>query len=166
MAVDPRGGVYVTPFVTDAQPLNPFVEKLSADGAGVAWKTPIGFRNSLRGISIPLAVDSTGRAFAAVVDQTTGAARFVRVNATGVADYTADLNVPATALPGTIAVDSTGTEVVVGILSRVSLSLALGDLSLAWLTPDTNAKSYSIVPQATNVASLTLALAPDGDAIV
>ena len=36
MAVDPRGGVYVTPFVTDAQPLNPFVEKLSADGAGVA----------------------------------------------------------------------------------------------------------------------------------
>jgi hypothetical protein len=69
MAVDPRGGVYVTPFVTDAQPLNPFVEKLSADGAGVAWKTPIGFRNSLRDISIPLAVDSTGRAFAAVVDQ-------------------------------------------------------------------------------------------------
>lgn len=61
MAVDPNGGVYVTPFVAETQPLNPFVEKLSADGAGVAWKAPIG--NSLTGTGIPLAVDSTGRAF-------------------------------------------------------------------------------------------------------
>ena len=141
-----------------------FVEKLSADGAGVAWKAPIG--NSLTGTGIPLAVDSTGRAFAAVVDQTTLDARFVRVNATGVVDYTTDLNVTLGALPGAIAVDSTGTEVVVGVLLRHSLSLGLGDLSLAWLTPDANAKSYSTVPQAMNVASLTLAVAPGGDAIV
>jgi uncharacterized protein (TIGR03437 family) len=160
MAVDPKGGVYITPSATYGQPFNPFVEKLNADDAGVAWKTPIGLSTSLRGTGVPLAVDSTGRVFVAGLDQTTGDARFVRLNATGVVDYTTGLNVTAAALPGAIAVDSTGTEVVVGISTPDEA------LHLAWLTPDTNAKSYSTVPQVTNVASLTLAVAPGGDAVV
>src|ERR1019366_8830212 len=42
MAVDPNGGVYVTP-LSLAGDTSIFVAKLSADGTGVAWKTPVGF---------------------------------------------------------------------------------------------------------------------------
>ena len=76
MAVDPNGGVYVTPSGTYGEPFTEFVEKLSADGAGVAWKTSLGVVQPSTGgviyLLVLLAVDSTGRAFAAGYDQTAG----------------------------------------------------------------------------------------------
>lgn len=55
MAVDPSGGVYLTPAGVSGQQSSAFVEKLSADGAAVAWKVPISLGEA------SLAVDSTGR---------------------------------------------------------------------------------------------------------
>jgi uncharacterized protein (TIGR03437 family) len=160
MAVDPIGGVYVTPSGMYGQLFHPFVEKLSTDGAGVAWKTPISLNASSGGgviyLLALLAVDSRGRAFAAGYDAALGSGYVVRFSTDGAADYRADVN----GSPVAIAVDPSGSEVVVGIYSPN------GPASLAWLIPDSATKSYSAIPQVTDVNSLALAVVPDGDAVV
>jgi uncharacterized protein (TIGR03437 family) len=151
MAVDPSGGVYITPSGLYGQPFNAFVEKLSPDGTTVAWKTQIGVDSSSSSgvvyLLVLLAVDSTGRAFAAGYDTTAEEGFVVRLNTSGAIDYTEHVM----GRPAAIAVDPTGSEVVVVLPG-----------SVAWLVPDSGGKSYSyIYPTGT----FTLAVAPGGDAV-
>lgn len=131
MAVDPGGGVYVIPLSLPGD-ASIYVAKLSADGTGLAWKTPIG------GFLTPafqalLAVDSQGRAYVAGAhDLADNEGGVVRLNASGTAvDYTA----PVTGLPAAIAVDASGA-------AFVAVSNPNGGF-LARLAPDGSAGFYS-----------------------
>jgi uncharacterized protein (TIGR03437 family) len=161
MVVDPNGGVYATPAGTYGETPAVFVEKLTADGAGIAWKTPIGFSFPSSGGFAFLAVDASGRAFVAGDDGTANGDYVVRLNAAGSVDYTTHITgAPATSAPAAIAVNPTGSEVVVvGVPSFTG-----GFSGLVWLTPDSGEISYSSFTQATNLISL--AVAPNGDALV
>jgi uncharacterized protein (TIGR03437 family) len=152
MAVDPRGGVYVTSYSAYGESSQVFVEKLTADGTSVAWRTQIGSDLSPSSTNrlFVLAVDSTGRAFAGGYDEASGGGYVVRLNAAGAVDYTTSV----TGGPSAIAVDPTGSSVVVGII---------GSSVLAWLAPDRDTKFYATVPQKNWMA---VAVAPNGDAIL
>ena len=80
---------------------NLFVEKLSADGSSVVWKTQIGV---VQGKPV-LALDSSGRAFVAC----SGMSGVVRLNSAGAVDTTIPFN---GGMPTGIAVDPTGSNVV------------------------------------------------------
>src|ERR1022692_3344199 len=114
MAVDPNGGVYVTP-LSLAGDTSLFVAKLSADGTGVAWKTPVGFLVA-PGLLPVLAADSLGRSYVAgnrtyvagSYDPANNTADLVRLNAAGSAvDYT----VPVQGIPTSITVGVKGALV-------------------------------------------------------
>jgi uncharacterized protein (TIGR03437 family) len=161
MAVDPNGAVYVTPSVAFETPsVNAFVEKLTADGTGVAWKAPVGFSGPLL-----LAVDSTGRVFVAY-DPSPGDAVIVRLNTAGTIDYTTHVAGTLAAL----AVDPTGSEVVVGLREEPAPVISPPGCSsrfcLARLTPGDGATSYSTIDRVTDGLALAVAAAPNGDAIV
>jgi uncharacterized protein (TIGR03437 family) len=151
MAVDPTGGVYVA----GANSSNAVVvEKLSADGSSVAWQTvlsgTIGAPNIASGnVAIGLAVDSTGRAF--VTCNTVNGGEVVRLNASGGIDFV----LPVPIVPAAIAVDPTGSDVV----------LAVG-AGLARLAPDGVTWLDVALPQPLLPPFLALAVAANGDAVV
>ena len=160
MAVDPHGGVFVTAYSPDGESSHVFVEKLTADGTSVSWRTQIGSDLSPSSTNrlFSLAVDSTGRAFAAGYDEASGEGYVVRLNAAGAVDYTTSV----TGGPSVIAVDPMGSSVVVGII---------GSSVLAWLAPDRDTKFYSTIPRNDSAAfsylsRMAVAVAPNGDAIL
>jgi hypothetical protein len=163
LAVDPNGGAYVTPsgaYTSGTTPVNAFVEKLSTNGTGVVWKAPIGFSGP-----VVLAVDSTGRVFAAY-DPSPGDAVIVRLNTAGSIDYTTHVAGTLAAL----AVDPTGSEVVVGLREEPAPVISPPGCSsrfcLARLTPGDGGTSYSTIDRVTDGYALAVAVAPNGDAIV
>lgn len=153
MAVDPNGGVYVLPAILPGD-TSLYVAKLTADGAGIAWKTPAGA--FLSTASEPtMAADSQGRTYVAGVrDSTTDDGGVVRLNAAGTAvDYTA----PVSGTPSAIAVDETGAAYVAGSVRAQSGGENYLVGFLARLAPDGSAGYYSAGP----LGSLGVAVAVD-----
>jgi uncharacterized protein (TIGR03437 family) len=148
MAVDPSGGVYVIP-VSQNGDTSIYVDKLSSNGTGFAWKAPVPGL-PVTGYAPVLAVDPQGRAYvAAPSDLNNNKAGVVRLNTVGSAvEYTAQM----TGVPSAIAVDPSGAAFVAGAGF------------LARLAPDGSAGFHStLVP-----ASPPFALAADsnGDAVL
>ena len=155
MAVDPNGGVYVTPVSLPAD-ASIFVAKLNANGTGIAWKAPVGFILQLGFLPV-LAADSSGRVYVAGFNSAyvNGApinkADVVRLNAAGSAvDYAAQVN----GIPTSLAVDGSGALFVAGDYEGIFL---------ARLAPDGSAGFYSTVPQESFPA---VSLDASGDAVV
>ena len=163
MAVDPNGGVYIIPeapsLTSTEEEFSIFVEKLSADGASVLWKTQVGTMQLPAALfPVSLAVDSTGRAFVAgdgpVNNAFANGPYVVRLNPAGVVDA-AFLNLPN--VPVAVGVDPTGSDVVVGFSTSEGFSLARLALDGAtWVA--------LTLPEA--VQSAAFAVAPNGDAVV
>jgi uncharacterized protein (TIGR03437 family) len=156
MAVDPNGDVYLVPSIPSGKPFTIFVEKLAADGSGIRWQTQTGFAVSAMAsnVVVNVAVDSVGRAFVSGYDDVAGQGYVARLNPSGVVDYTTTVN----GQPWVLAVDGSGSHVVVGI-SGMGNSAVLG-----WLTPGGTATTYSPVPIVDVFTAL--AIAPNGDAVV
>ena len=153
MAVDAQGDCFLAPQATFTQTsLTVFVEKLSGCSSSSAYETPIGFDLSTISGSqtVVLAVDSSGRAFVAGNDASTGQGYLVRLNASGAVDYTTTLN----GMPKAIAVNPSGSEVAV----------QLGISTLAWVSPDSNAVAYSNVFGISVISAA--GVAPNGSAVV
>jgi uncharacterized protein (TIGR03437 family) len=148
MAVDPMGGVYVAGDPNAQNSSQVVVEKLSADGSAVAWQTVL-IGTSASGTVVGLAVDSTGRAI--VTCNAVEGGEVVRLNASGGIDFA--LHVPI--VPGAIAVDPTGADVVVA-----------AGAGLARLAPDGVTWLDVILPQPLLPPYLALAVAANGDAVV
>jgi uncharacterized protein (TIGR03437 family) len=146
MAVDPNGGVYVTP-VSDPGGPPIYVAKLGPNGTGLAWQMPVGFIPP--GYGSVLAADGQGRAYVAgLIDLVSEQGGVVRLNAAGSAiDYTAQI----AGWPTSIGVDRTGAAFVAG------------DRFLARLAPDGSPGFYS-----TAVPGGTAAIGVDssGDAVL
>src|ERR1039458_3407215 len=165
MAVDPNGGVYVTPLSLSGD-TSLFVSKLSADGTGVAWKTPVGFL-AAAGLRPVLAADSAGRAYVAGnrtyvagnYDPANNTADLVRLNAAGSpVDYT----VPVQGIPTSITVGASGALVAgVGVVAEDFWFLAR-----VW--PDGPSGFYSIMRLAAVrvLANPVVAVDANGDAVV
>jgi uncharacterized protein (TIGR03437 family) len=140
MAVDPSGGVYVIPSTGDT---SIYVEKLSATGTGLAWKTQVGVGSI---VALPvLASDSQGRTYiAGIRNLSNDTGSVVRLSADGTAvDYTAQVN----GIPSAIAVDDSGAAFVAGSDS------VTGGGFIARLAPDGSAGFYSkTVPVASEAA--------------
>jgi uncharacterized protein (TIGR03437 family) len=153
MAVDPSGGVYVMAAAPASDSSAVFIEKLASNGAGAVWQTPIGFKLPALGGHYSLAVDATGRAFAAGYDPAAGG-YVVRLNAAGAVDYTAAIH----GVPRAIGVDSAGAHAVVAVAQGGPA------FELAWIAPDLRTATYSAVTEIGN--NLSLAVTPDGDALV
>jgi hypothetical protein len=149
MAVDPTGGVYVAGDPNAQFSSLVVVEKLNADGSGVAWQTVLNGTQA-NGAVVSLAVDSTGRAFVTCLNAG-GGGEVVRVNASGGIDFV--LKVPI--VPGAIAVDPTGADVVVA-----------AGAGLARLAPDGVTWLDVTLPQPLLPPFLALAVAANGDAAV
>jgi hypothetical protein len=140
MAVDPDGGVYVTP---NNQPSDTslYVAKLSPSGSGLAWKTSVGFLP----LSTPvLAADSQSRAYVTAQEATndfvTQTAYVVRLNSAGAAiDYTAQVM----GIPTSIAVDHSGAAFLAGTETNTQ---GVNTGFLARVAPDGSAGYYSIFP--------------------
>jgi len=150
MAVDPDGGVYVASATGLAEV---FVEKLTADGSGVLWTMQLsgthtpGLPNT--GVGISLAVDATGRVFVAC--GTADGGEVARLNASGGIDFA----LPVPIAPSAIAVDPTGTQVVVAVAG-----------GLARLAPDGISWLDISLPQPLPPVYVSLAVAANGDAAV
>ena len=147
MAVDPHGDV----FVAGWEEFDVFVEKLSADGTSVVWKTQLAGTYPTTGTDsgISLAVDSTGRVFL-TCDAGNGG-EVVRLNAAGGIDLT--LHVPI--VPDAIAVDPTGSDVVVAAGGGIARLAADG---ATWL-------DVTLPQPMTHMPYLALAMASNGDAV-
>jgi uncharacterized protein (TIGR03437 family) len=143
MAVDPNGGIYL--IVNPTGPTS--VEKLSADGATVTWKTEI------QG-AVSLAADASGRAFVAANGQV------IRLNASGAIDATF-ANAPTGPL-SSLAVSPNGSDIVIG--TYLSLNGAAGAYTLERLGPD-QATWLTLSPPLEPLYP-GLAVAANGDAIV
>ncbi len=154
MIVNPHGGVYLVsePPIVGAAGSSVFVEKLSADGNSVLWKTVVGTMSINSPWSVRMAVDATGRAFV-----TGPGLNVVRLSASGEVDRTFVLDVPGT--PTAVAVDPTGSEVVVG------LSVEPG-WNLARLAQDLGSWVVQFTLPLQQIAPPALAVAPNGDAVV
>lgn len=150
MAVDPNGGVYVTPISLTDGSITIAVAKLGADGSGVSWTSPA---LPLEFGSVPALVgDLNGRAYLAVF-LPSGQGQVVRLNPAGSAfDYTT----PIAGLPTSIAVDGSGNAFIAGLGPG-------GGTFLTRLAPDGSAGFYSSVSQPDTPA---VALDPNGDAVV
>src|ERR1035438_7429888 len=165
MAVDPNGGVYVTP-LSLAGDTSLFVAKLSADGTGVAWKTPVGFLVA-PGLLPVLAADSLGRAYVAGnrtyvagnYAPANNTADLVRLNTAGSA---VDFTVPVQGIPTSITVGASGVLV-------AGYGVVAEDFwFLAWVWPDGPSGFYSIMRLAAARVPLNPVVAVDanGDAVV
>src|ERR1019366_6242245 len=165
MAVDPNGGVYVTPLSLSGYS-SLFVAKLSAGGTGVAWKTPVGFLVAA-GLLPVLSAHSAGRAYlagdwthvAGNYDPANNTADLVRLNAAGSAvDYTVQVQ----GIPTAITVGATGALVAgYGVVSEDFWFLAR-----VW--PDGPSGFYSIMRLAAVrvLANPVVAVDANGDAVV
>jgi len=147
MAVDPDGDV----FVAGWEDSGVFVQKLSADGTTVAWKTQLPGTGLGAGLNsaISLAADSTGRVFV-TCDAVIGG-EVVRLNAAGAIDWS--LHVPI--VPDSVAVDPTGAHLVVAAGGGIARLAADG---ATWL-------NVTLPQPMTNMPYLALAVAPNGDAV-
>ena len=126
MAVDPSGGVYVTPLIQPAD-TSAYVAKLGASGTGLAWKTPVGFIPMSGPV---LAADSQGHAYVAAQYMTTNyftqTADVVRLNADGSGvGYTAQMM----GQPTSIAVDASGAAFVSGTATN---GQGVNGVTFAW----------------------------------
>ena len=99
MAVDPSGGVYVTPIRGDGAVT---LAKLDATGSGIAWTSPILIPPPQLDFPL-LAVDAKGRAYASL------GAKLVRLSADG---STIEYSVTAAGTINSIAADATGSAFV------------------------------------------------------
>jgi len=162
MAVDPSGGVYVLSSISGLAPLVPpapslFVAKLTADGGGIAWKTPV--PNLPQYVPEPvLAVDSQGRAYVAgESDASNVVGAVVRLKAEGSGiDYIAKV----AGYPTAIAVDASGGAFVAGSPASYGVS----NTFLARLAPDGSAGFYSTLPAA--IFGIAVAVDPQGNAVI
>lgn len=134
MAVDPGGDVYLS--------LPSSVEKLGADGTTVLWSLPITIVSALT-------VDTTGRAFLL-----TGSS-VIRLNAAGTIDATFDLPF-ISGMPEALAVDPTGSYILVAIRVYPSDTFALLGPASPWVT--------FAPPLGTLFPGISVA--PGGDAVV
>ena len=156
MAVDPNGGVYVTPVAGPGNDV--YVAKLAAAGTGLAWKTSAGFIP----MSPPaLAADSQGRAYLAAQYITTNfiteTADVVRLNAAGSGiDYTAQVM----GTPTSLAVDQSGAAFVLGTETNAQ---GVNTAFLARVAPDGAPGFYTILPLS---VSQTVAVDPNGNVVV
>ena len=140
LAVDPSGGIYL--ILTSSSSTSASIEKLSTDGKSVLWSTPMG--------GAGLAVDATGRAFVLSGYSVT------RLSPTGAIDATFP-NVPLYINPGSIAVDPTGSHIVVAYSAYPTDTFArLGTDNATW------------VPFSPPLGTLGsgIAVAPNGDAVI
>jgi uncharacterized protein (TIGR03437 family) len=161
MAVDPNGGVYVIPISLPGD-TSIYVAKLTSNGTGLAWKTPVGFISpSAIGGQFPpiLGADSQGRAYVAGSNgSSNGEADVVRLNAAGNAvDYTAQVSGTPTAM----AIDSSGAAFVAGFTASQNAANGF----LARLAPDGSAGFYVMLP-GQNLNPTGVGLDAGGDAIV
>jgi uncharacterized protein (TIGR03437 family) len=148
--VDPDGGVYLELELGESNaPVT--VEKLSADGASVLWRTQL----TVAAPDVPptMAVDSTGRVFAVGAGSTGGVV--VRLNAAGAIDTTFS-NLPG--ILTAISVDPTGSDIVVAFLRE------LPDWGFARLAADGATWASFTPPHATEWPALAVAV--NGDAVV
>jgi len=99
MAVDPSGGVYVTPIRGDGAVT---VAKLDATGSGIAWTSPVLIPPPQLDFPL-LAVDAKGRAYTSL------GAKLVRLSADGSA---IEYSVTAAGTVYSIAADATGSALV------------------------------------------------------
>jgi uncharacterized protein (TIGR03437 family) len=163
IAVDPSGGVYVLSSISAAVPgVQPatslFVEKLSADGGGIAWKTQVPNLPQYDPAPV-LAVDPQGRAYVAgESDASNAVGGVVRLKADGSGiDYTAKV----AGYPTAIAVDASGGAFVAGsAVSQADVSSSF----LARLAPDGSAGFYSTLPAA--IFGIVVAVDPQGNAVI
>jgi uncharacterized protein (TIGR03437 family) len=163
LAVDPNGGVYLSIPSSSAAGASNAIEKLGADGKTVLWNTPISGGGNL-------AVDATGRVFTfgASAGSASSPAVYgvIRLNTAGTIDATFP-NLPATnGIPAGIAVDPTGSNILVAYdyqtflesfeMNPVDRFARIGPDDATWLT------------FATPLAALApaIAVAPNGDAVI
>jgi hypothetical protein len=155
MAVDPSGGIYVTPLTLSGD-TSISVVKLGATGIGIAWRQPVGFLLPFPNLPA-LAADPAGRAYVAGFlgfDDMNNQSVVVRLDAAGSAvDYTAHVTGWATS----IAASASGTAFVAGYASGTAIFLA-------GLAPDGSAGFYSTIPYIG--AAPTVALDASGDAVI
>ena len=133
MAVDPSGGVYVTPIRGDGAVT---VAKLDATGSGIAWTSPVLIPPPQLDFPL-LAVDAKGRAYTSL------GAKLVRLSADGSA---IEYSVTAAGTIYSIAADATGTAFVTtdSLLTRfapdgsVGFKVTLANASGQHVVLDTN----------------------------
>jgi uncharacterized protein (TIGR03437 family) len=115
MAVDPSGGVYVTPIRGDGAVT---VAKLDATGSGIAWTSPVLIPPPQLDFPL-LAVDAKGRAYTSL------AAKLVRLSADGSA---IEYSVTAAGTIYSIAADATGAAFVTtdSLLTRFAPDGSMG----------------------------------------
>jgi uncharacterized protein (TIGR03437 family) len=152
MAVDPNGGVYVSPINSNAlsSALNPgvLVAKLNDGGSGIAWtkSTGLTFPN---GALPTAAADLGGRVYVGGLG--TG---IVRIAANGASiDYTSPLLV---GLVSSIAVDASGAAFVAGGW--------IADGFIARYAPDGTPGFYTLIPD--SQVNPTVVLDPSGNPVV
>lgn len=151
MTVDPNGGVYVVPVRQQSED-TAYVAKLSASGAGLAWKTSVGF---LPQSPPAIAADSQGRVYFAaqyaVNNFITRSAYVVRLNAAGSA---IDFTTPFLGTPSSLALGASGAAYISG--TAVSTQGATTGF-LARVASDGAAGYYTVFP-----AGLSETVAVDG----
>lgn len=159
MAVDPNGGVYVIPMSWPGD-TSIYVDKLKADGTGIAWQAPVGFISQLAiGGEFPPVVgaDSRGRAVVAGSNGSNDEMDVVRLNAAGTAiDYT--VQVPGQ--PTVIRVDNSGAAFVAGFLTLPNFTTFL-----ARVAPDGSSGFYTTLPHQ-NSSPSAIGLDANGNAVV
>ncbi len=143
MAIDPNGGVYVSPIHSNADVI---VAKLNDSGSGIAWtfSTGITFPNGARPT---LAADASGRVYVG------GLGTFFRIAANG---GSINYQQPLVGLMNSIAVDASGAAFVAGGY--------ITDGILARFAPDGTPLFYTTFPDSQIMP--TVALDPSGNAVV
>ncbi len=151
MAVDPNGGVYVTPMNPPGPDHEVKVAKLNLNGTGVAWTVATGFSPPA---TPALAADAAGRVYVAGLasgQPLTGT--LLRINASGAGiDYTETM----AGSPTSIAVDASGAAFVAGFGGN--------GIFLERFAPDGSAGFFSSVTG--QEGAPTVALDNNGEAVV
>lgn len=148
IAADGTGALYTMMPCPANEPSTYCVTKLSVDGATILWQNNLGFAGAM-------AVDPTGGVYVAgdpnAQYSSLVGAEVVRLYASGGIDFA--LHVPI--VPGAIAVDPTGADVVIAV-----------GAGLARLAPDGVTWLDVTLPQPLLPPFLALAVAANGDAVV
>ena len=157
ITVDPNGGVYVVP-VRQQSETTAYVAKLSTTGAGLAWKTSVGF---LPQSPPAIPTDSQGRVYLAaqyaVNNFITRSAYVVRLNASGSAiDFTTQIM----GTPTSIALDPSGAAYIAG--SAVNTQ-GVNTGFLARVASDGSAGYYTVFPAG---LSQTVAVDANGNVVL
>jgi uncharacterized protein (TIGR03437 family) len=162
MAVDTNGGVYLIPLPASANAPH-LIEKLGADGTAVLWSTAVPGAGAL-------AVDATGRVFT-ISASSVGASSpveysVIRLNTAGMIDVTFPNLPEVDGIPNYIAVDPTGSDILVAYnyqtfldayeMNPINNFVRIGPNNATWLTFST--------PQ--GALAPAIAVAANGDAVI